>query len=415
MKSILISGLLVLTYLAFGQNDKKVLFIGNSYTSVNNLPQMTKDLASSMGDVLTVDSNTPGGTTFYGHTNNSTSLSKIGQSGWDYVVLQAQSQEPSFPPAQVASDTYPYASILVDSVLSANPCAIPLFYLTWGRESGDQLNCSAYPVICTYDGMQGRLRESYLEMASDNDAEVSPVGAAWKYVRDNYPSMNLYNSDGSHPNVKGSYLAACVHYASIFKKSPVGASYISTLSASDALILQTAAELIVIDSMETWNFGVRNVTAEFDYSVNDFDVQFNYSGNNGTNFDWVFGDGNMGSDSDPTNTYLSNGTYTVELSANDGCTFDNTSLDIVISVSTAGIEENETHLIESIIRRDDQITIGFDQFLNGTYTLFESSGKLISSQNFSGATICVNLPKENTIYLLTISKGSQSQTLKLTR
>lgn len=56
---LLVSGLAV-----FGQSlTKKVLFLGNSYTAVNNLPQMMADVAVSAGDSLWFDSNTPGGYT----------------------------------------------------------------------------------------------------------------------------------------------------------------------------------------------------------------------------------------------------------------------------------------------------------------------------------------------------------------
>jgi hypothetical protein len=178
--------------------SKRVLFIGNSYTAYNNLPLLTQNIALSFNDTLFTDSNTPGGHTFNNHSNNATTLNKIASGTWDFVVLQAQSQEPSFSPAQVAAQTFPYAEILVDSIRSANPCAIPLFYMTWGRQNGDASNCANYPPICTFDGMNARLRESYLEIAVDNVSQVAPVGAAWKYVRDTYPTINLYNADQRH-------------------------------------------------------------------------------------------------------------------------------------------------------------------------------------------------------------------------
>ena len=58
---------------------------------------MISEIALSFGDTVNYDSNTPGGCTLQGHTINSTSLSKISQQSWDFVVIQAQSQEPSFP------------------------------------------------------------------------------------------------------------------------------------------------------------------------------------------------------------------------------------------------------------------------------------------------------------------------------
>ena len=73
-----------------------MLFIGNSYTYVNNLPNLVKQIALSFGDSLIYDIITPGGATFNTNANNTQTLAKINQQQWDYVVLQAQSQEPSF-------------------------------------------------------------------------------------------------------------------------------------------------------------------------------------------------------------------------------------------------------------------------------------------------------------------------------
>src|SRR5689334_14390410 len=78
----------------------RVLFLGNSYTYVNNLPALIAGIALGQGDSLIYDSNCPGGYTLYGHFTDATSISKISAGNWDYVVVQAQSQEPSFPPSQ---------------------------------------------------------------------------------------------------------------------------------------------------------------------------------------------------------------------------------------------------------------------------------------------------------------------------
>ena len=97
--------------LLFGQDTLRALFIGNSYMGVNNLPQMVQDLSNSLGDVLIYDSNTPGGQTFQMHANNPVNYQKMAAQEWDYIILQGQSQEPSFPFAQVNSQTLPYAAI----------------------------------------------------------------------------------------------------------------------------------------------------------------------------------------------------------------------------------------------------------------------------------------------------------------
>jgi hypothetical protein len=149
LKLVLIAAFTSCISVSFAQT-KNVLFLGNSYTGVNNLPLLTYNLALSLGDTINYDSNTPGGYTYQGHSTNATSLAKIAQGNWDFVVLQEQSQMPSFPPSQVATEVYPYAQILVDSIKLANACAEPLFYMTWGRKNGDAGN---WPLILLFAHM----------------------------------------------------------------------------------------------------------------------------------------------------------------------------------------------------------------------------------------------------------------------
>ena len=56
---------------------------------------------------------------------------------WDYVVLQGQSQEPSFPYGQVNSQTLPFAMQLADSAQTISTCSQAMFFMTWGRQNGD--------------------------------------------------------------------------------------------------------------------------------------------------------------------------------------------------------------------------------------------------------------------------------------
>lgn len=334
MKKIFIL-LAVFSFLTtFGQH-KKVLFIGNSYTYGNDLPTMLKTLAESFNDSIIKDQSTAGGASLNAHTTNTLTTSKLTQGGWDFVIIQAQSQEPSFPPTQVASQTYPYAQTLVNRARNNSTCVEPVFFMTWGRENGDASNCASYPVICTYDGMQQRLRESYLEMANDNSCTVAPVGVAWKTVRDSFPAIQLYTADGSHPNIYGSYLAACVFYATLFQKSPIGSTYIpNQISANDALNLQTIAANTVLDSMTLWRINTNKPIADFSYS-GGITINFTNNSTNGTSYYWEFGDGDTSTTQNPSHTYTTGGNYTVNLTvySNDTC-FTSTATQIININST---------------------------------------------------------------------------------
>lgn len=257
--SLLLFSLYFITY-SFAQSHqkRKVLFLGNSYTYVNNLPQLIYDIALANGDTLVFDSNCPGGHTFNNHFNNATSLSKINAQAWDCVILQAQSQEPSFSPTQVAAQTLPYAIKLDSLIKNNNACTETVFYETWGRKNGDASNCGSYPPICTYIGMQNRLRASYKLFADTTHGIMSPAGEAWRKSIDQNPTLELYSSDQSHPSLEGSYLTACVFYETLFHKSVLSNTYTAGVSSINVTYLQQIAHDVVNDSLLTWNIGKYN-------------------------------------------------------------------------------------------------------------------------------------------------------------
>lgn len=321
LKSICILAILVHTISSIHAEKRRILFIGNSYTAVNDLPNTVKNIALSLGDTLEVDSYTPGGYTFNNQSTDANTLAKFQLGNWDYVVLQAQSQEPSFSPSQVSTDTYPYAKVLDSLIHVYNPCAETIFYMTWGRKNGDASNCPFYPPICTYDGMQQRLRESYLEMAMDNNASVAPAGVAWRTFRNTYPTTELYQADESHPSLNGTYLVACAFYSSIYHKTTVGSQYLpSGVGNSDAFYMQTIASNTVLDSIENWQQYGNLPHALFSFSNTSNQYSFNNQSLRATIYAWDFGDGSPISNlSNPQHTYTNAGTYTVKLKASNTC------------------------------------------------------------------------------------------------
>ena len=323
----IIVGLVSLVSIA--QETASILFIGNSYTYVNDLPVLLESIASSMGDQVIHDSQTPGGATFQQHANTALTYSKINSNAWDYVVLQAQSQEPSFPETQVNTNTLPYAQQIADSVYANNFCSEVIMFMTWGRENGDP----QWAPISTFEGMNTRLRDAYLRMSDSVQGSVSPVGSAWRYARENFPSINLYSGDGSHPSYAGSYLAACTFYSSIFRKPATGVPFIGSLSQATADNLQLAATLSVMDSLDTWNLRPisEHTNAEFQMVFNDPTIDFINQSTKATNYYWDFGDGELSTIENPSHLFLSNGQYDVRLVAESPCDTDTTVYEVTIN------------------------------------------------------------------------------------
>lgn len=202
------------------RTTKNILFLGNSYTYVNDLPAMLTSLARAAGYSMTSRSQTPGGQTLAGHVS-----AGVPQGDWDVVVIQAQSQEPAMPTSSVYYSTLQSSRSLVATIRKQNVCTVPVFYQTWGRLNGDTDNCPYYSKLCTYDGMQDRLTDSYSTFAYVNQpAAVAPVGEAFR-LTGAAGRKALYQSDNSHPSTAGTYLAACTLLETIWGRSCVGNSY----------------------------------------------------------------------------------------------------------------------------------------------------------------------------------------------
>ncbi|MFM9947575.1 MAG: T9SS type A sorting domain-containing protein [Saprospiraceae bacterium] len=382
-----------------GQSQtKRALFLGNSYTYVNNLPQMVANVAISTGDTLIFDNNAPGGYTFQGHSTNAISLAKIALGNWDYVVLQEQSQLPSFPLSQVEADVFPYAHILDSLINAKNLCAETVFYMTWGRKNGDASNCASWPPVCTYSGMDSLLNLRYSLMADNNNAIISPVGAVWKYIRQNFPLIDLYQADGSHPSVAGTYAAACSFYTTLFRKDPTLITFNSTLSTTDAANIRAATKLIVYNSLINWHIGEYDPLANFTYNFSDVNqITFTNNSANATNFYWSFGDGDTSTSNNPTHLYPTTGSYIATLIA-DKCGISDSTFQ-TINITSVGVNEisNTNSFIAYPNPSTTTLTISKNIFGNFSYKIFNLPGQEIQTGTVSQS--------ENEISIFTLSNG----------
>ena len=295
---------------------RKVLFLGNSYTYVNDLPQIVSDLAANTGDVLIYDSNLIGGYTLQDHYASTTSLNKILSNNWDYIVLQEQSQRPAFPVALAFFNAF---GDLKNYIKQNKPCAQITSFMTWGHENGDIQNCPNNPAVCTYTGMQNLLTDRYMEFSDTFNSEVTPVGVVWKYIRENYPNIDLYQSDGSHPSLAGSYLAACCFYTSLYRKNPNLITNNYGLDPNTASIIRNAVKTIVFDQMLDWYIGKYVPNANFTYTIGNGTNQIVVNTNTSTfydSFSWDFGDGTTSTSLLPSHSYATDGTYTIKLTTN---------------------------------------------------------------------------------------------------
>lgn len=365
----------------------RVLFIGNSYTYTNDLPGLFAQLAFSLGEQVETGMSAPGGYTFIGHTQLAATQQLLAQGDWDFVVLQEQSQLPSFPLEQVEAECFPYAAQLVQQARAANPCTEPVFLMTWGRENGDAQNCTSWPPVCTYAGMQQLLRDRYVQMAVDNMAWCAPAGAVWREHRALHPSVQLY-SDGSHPSITGSYIAACTLFSTLFRRSCSAASFEPAgLPAGQGAIIRELASSIVTDSSGTWNIGASDPVADADWTVlAGQGVLFaNNTAGTATQL-WSFGDGTTSTDADAFHAYATAGAYQVTLITTDECGRSDT-LAFVVDIGTSVPEAGGTPMV----RLDPEQRLLTCTVGHGSWEVLDATGRLLDHGRLSGHPQAIRL------------------------
>ena len=227
-------------------NQLNILFVGNSYVYVNNLPSILENIAnysdssSLIADMVVI----PGGT-LQMHWTSGQALTKIKNQSWDYVILQEQSTlgyRLINGKIDINHPEYFYKYVqLFDTEIKKNNSKTVLL-LTWARKYAPE--------------HQKKLNYAYMNIAKKLNAKVLPVGIAWQKVRNKYKDIELYYDDGSHPSPKGSYLAACVIYSELFHESPLGLInhvQVYPTTGKGVIITDTTKTLINLSSNEAEN------------------------------------------------------------------------------------------------------------------------------------------------------------------
>ncbi len=186
----------------------RLLFVGNSYTFYNDLPSNIQNLAQKKGFNCKVEHILAGGACLAGHYNdekNKAIKKRLSAGEFDAIILQDQSQLPYYSPEESIAGIGQWAKLLPQG--GKTRC---ILFLTWAH-----LNEGKHD-----DAMQDGLSKTYRAAAKKWGAELAPVGEAWRLWLKQSNAPALHVEDGSHPNARGSYLAALVLYAQIFQQKP---------------------------------------------------------------------------------------------------------------------------------------------------------------------------------------------------
>ena len=262
-----------------------VLFIGNSYTFVNDVPGLVANISASANLPIRPGQATAGGSSLFQHANTSlpngrATLALLRSQRWDAVVLQDQSETPgggkdTDAGLPVGEGRRRSTAALEDTFgpLLAKAGSHAVLYQTWGRKVSDPPNaeCCGYS---SFEKMSRLTAEGYtlysqaLRAAGVN-VSTARCGDAWARLHtaaapaplDNSTIFScLYNHGtpssqappclidgmglGGHPSPLGSYLNALVIFAQLFGRSPLGVWAPAAISTADKAAVQQAAAAV---------------------------------------------------------------------------------------------------------------------------------------------------------------------------
>ncbi len=230
----------------------EILFLGNSYTNYNNLPNIVSDLALNAGKEIYVESYAPGGQSLYDHAISSETSLRINKKKWDFIILQGTGRRIAYPESYSSDPSFEALTSLSQLIHENCTSTRILLFMPWADEDGMTWIAGRTE---DYFKMQVDIYLKTIEFSKALNLSISPVGWSWYRVlyEKELPLHYLHLDDWNHPNIKGSFLAACVIFSSIFIESTVDNPYYpSGLDHTEGDYFKNTASEVVLNDLELW-------------------------------------------------------------------------------------------------------------------------------------------------------------------
>lgn len=200
----------------------KVLFIGNSHTYFNDLPQIFKEICEANSIPAEVTMLAHAGVTFGFHVKEPEVRFNIMYGNYDYVILQHRAH-----PMGEYDEMAEAAEELVKMIRQTG--SRPVFYMTWSQKR---------------EGKEAQIEMSaaYKRLAGSLEAAVAPVGEAWWSFLGLWPDAGLYDTDGAHASRLGSLLAAGTIFSTICGRPPFAGAVFNEEAICTDILNHTSAD-----------------------------------------------------------------------------------------------------------------------------------------------------------------------------
>jgi len=400
-KITLICSILITSFTCEAQT--KVLFLGNSFTYMYDVPALFSGLASSAGISVFVDENTQAGMavaneSIVGHAADPISQAKIVSQNWDYIVVQDNQGNYVNTIGSIPSACGNANITLYNQIKAHNPCTRIIYLAEWGPVGGVYSGDNTTNCINRIHGNM-----IYLNDNIGNEI-VSPIGKSWITSFSSLPSVNLYYSDNVHPSLEGCYLTAATVFTTIFKYNPTSLTYTGGVSASTASTMRSIAYSTVTNPSYLTATDLALYTPTISVLGNVLTASGSYS-----NYQWYFNGSPVGTNSN-THTATASGMYQVEVTNASGCLMRSFTKDITLV--TTGISENSANQFEFIPLQNNVFDLISNE--NGTISVYDMQGKLLQSSVKTESHELVDLSNNpQGIYLVTLINSNTKVSKKI--
>ena len=250
MKKHILSLLLSVALLS-ATAQERILFVGNSLTYYNDMPQLFKSIAEEKGHRVEVQAHTVGGAGLATLLPSEEVLRLVQDGRWDKVVLQPGTGESAGQSLSTAA-TAQAINRFVETLHATSPDAkVYLYEIPYGIPPGDGNGDYDYYLMA-----QGIILDSVRNIARLVGVPFAPAGECFREHYATHHDLMLhpvYNE--IHPNLAGSYLVACAIFETLFEEPIAPCRFHSTLEASQAEYLQGIADSVVLPRREEWLMG----------------------------------------------------------------------------------------------------------------------------------------------------------------
>ena len=211
----------------------KILFIGNSYTYLNDMPTLFSRLCGCNGTQAQVFSVTKGGRKLHENLDSADQTTReleavVQQNPMDVVILQEHSVLP-------ITDFDRFSANIKSLMEKIGPARYDR-YQTWARKAGAEF---LQEHKLTPRTMAVKLQEAYAKVADTVGADRAPVGQCFWEISETHPEIDLYDPDLTHPSYAGSCLSAMTHYRTIFGEMPTNLSCFGLSEETKQVFLET--------------------------------------------------------------------------------------------------------------------------------------------------------------------------------